>query len=157
VDWLPVFKKNYLVTGLDDASVERVAALASYKAHLAGEHIMRIGDKGCDLAVVLDGRVNVLSESGEKITEVGPGSVLGEVALLDNRPRSANVIAMGLVHAAHIPAQDLRRFLSENRDIGFVVLANLCQVLCHRLRSTDLRLDHFAKEAATLDPWKHAL
>jgi CRP/FNR family cyclic AMP-dependent transcriptional regulator len=156
MEFLDVFKKNYLVAGLQDGAIEEIAALAEYKVHLPREDILRMGDPGSDLIVVLDGRVNVVSEKGEKLAEVGPGSVLGEVALLDNRPRSANAVALGRVQAAYIPASKLRKYLGGKREVGFVVLTNLCQVLCHRLRETDQRVDVLSEKASTKDPWKLA-
>jgi CRP-like cAMP-binding protein len=157
MEFLDVFKQNYLVSGLDDAAIEEIAGLAEYRVHLAREDIIVRGAPGADLIVVLDGRVNVVSDKGEKLAEVGPGSVLGEIALLDNQPRSAHAVALGRVLAAHIPAKELRKLLGTKRDIGFVVLANLCQVLCQRLRTTGEKLDHIAEKAASKNPWDHAL
>jgi CRP/FNR family cyclic AMP-dependent transcriptional regulator len=157
MEFLEVFKKNYLVSGLADDAVQEIASLAEYKVHLPQEDIIVQGSTTSDLIVILDGRVNVVSDGGEKLAEVGPGSVLGEISLLDNQPRSAHAVAIGRVQAAHIPAKELRRLLGAKRDVGFVVLANLCQVLCHRLRQTDVKLDDVAEKSAASDPWKNAL
>lgn len=156
MEFYDVFKKNYLVSGLPEDAVREIAGLASYQVYLADEEIIRRGSNDTDLIFVLDGLAAVLSESGEKLAEVGPGSVLGEIALLDNQPRSASVVASVRVQAAHIPAQDLRKLLGTQRDIGFIVLSNLCQVLCFRLRQTGAKLDDMAEKVASADPWKHA-
>lgn len=156
MEFLEAFKTNYLVSGLGDDAIREIAGLAQYRVHVPQEDIIVEGSAGSDLIVILDGRVNVISDSGEKLAEVGPGSVLGEISLLDNQPRSAHAVAIGRVQAAHIPASELRKLLGTNRDVGFVVLSNLCQVLCHRLRQTDVKLDHMAEKAASGDPWKNA-
>ena len=50
-----VFKKNYLVHGLPDATIEEIAALAVCDGGLAGEALVSRGDKSSDLFVILDG------------------------------------------------------------------------------------------------------
>src|SRR5690349_3707567 len=99
-----VFKKNYLVHGLPDATIEEIAKLAVYDGGLANDVLVERGDKGGDLFVILDGTVNILTDKGDKLTEVGPASVLGEVALVDAGPRSATAVCKGMVKYAKLPA-----------------------------------------------------
>jgi len=152
---LEVFKKNYLVIGLNDDQVAEIAALAKLRRMVAQETLIRAGDPGGDFFVILDGRVNVLTPDGDKLSEVGPGSVLGEISLVDAGPRTATVIAIGLVDVAVIPATDLRRYMSTNRDLGFTVLANLSRVLAGRLRLANEKIDELYDKAT--DAWDHAL
>jgi CRP-like cAMP-binding protein len=152
---LDVFKKNYLVVGLNDEQVSEIASLATFRRLTAQERLIRAGDQGCDLFVILDGRLNVLTPDGDKLSEVGPGSVLGEIGLIDARPRAADVIAIGLVDVAVIPAGELRRRMNQNREMGFVILANLARVLCGRLRQANEKLDELYDK--TTDSWDRAL
>ncbi len=149
------FKQNYLVHGLPDEAISQIAGMAHLETHLARERLIRIGEKTCDLYIVLEGKVIIMTADGDKLAEVGPGSVLGEMALIDDRPRSAEVVCIGLTHVARIPAQELRRFMWNNRDIGFIILANLARVLCGRLRNADAKIDDLMGTSA--DPWKDAL
>ncbi|HVL38396.1 MAG TPA: cyclic nucleotide-binding domain-containing protein [Fimbriimonadaceae bacterium] len=151
---LSVFKQNYLVSGLSDEQVGQIAALATVETFLAGETVTRIGEDNADLYVILDGRVNVLTADGDKLGEAGPGSVLGEIGLIDARPRTANTVTVGLTRAARLPARELRSLMNGNRDLGFVVLANLARVLCGRLRMANARLDELIDK--TTDAWEHA-
>ena len=62
----------------------------------AGEHLMNEGDHGDRAFVIISGKVEVFKEiNGVKtlLVQLGPGSVVGEMALIDNSPRSASVIA----------------------------------------------------------------
>ena len=152
---LETFKKNYLVVGLNDAQVAEIAALAKLRRLTAQETLIRAGDPGGDFFVILNGRLNVLTPDGDKLSEVGPGSVLGEISLVDAGPRTATVIAIGLVDVAVIPTPDLRRFLSQNRDLGFTVLANLSRVLAGRLRLANEKIDELYDK--TTDSWDRAL
>lgn len=157
MDFLDVFKKSYLVLGVPDEAIQEIYDLGKYQVHTAGEDLIRAGDKSSDLIVILDGRVNILTPTGEKITEIGPGHVLGEIALIDNMPRSAHAVCAGKVQACHIPADKMRKLMGTKRDIGFVVLTNLARMMASRLRNTDLRLDHLADKLAAKDPWKNAV
>lgn len=152
---LEAFKKTYLAVGLTDEQVAEIASLATFRRLTAQERLIKAGDQGGDLYIVLDGRLVVLTPDGDKLSEVGPGSVLGEIALIDALPRTADVIAKGLVDVAVIPAQELRRHMNTNRDMGFVVLANLARVISGRLRQANLRLDELFDK--TTDAWDRAL
>ena len=148
---LDVFRQNYLVYGLPPEKVEELAALASFETKLPKEDLCVKGQKGSDLFVVLEGRVNITSQHGEKLAEIGPGAVIGEVALVDDQPRSANAVCITAVHFARLPAKELRHYMVQNKDVGFHMLANLARVLSTRLRATDAAVDELAGKAK--DPW----
>lgn len=150
-----VFRNNYLVHGLPEETINEIMALAVIDGKIAGEALIDKGQKGSDLFVILEGRVNVYTEKGDKLAESGPGSVLGEVALVDNGPRSATAVCVGKVRYARLPAEALRRYMSSNRDAGFVMLANLSRVLSMRLRNTAVVMEDLKAQKA--DPWKNAL
>ena len=148
---LDVFRQNYLVFGLPPEKSDEIAALASFETKLPREDICVKGQTGCDLFVILDGRVDITSQHGEKLAEIGPGAVIGEVALVDDQPRSANAVCVTAVHYARLPAKDLRSYMVKNKDVGFHMLANLARVLSTRLRATDAVVDQLAGKAR--DPW----
>lgn len=149
-----VFAKNYLVNGLGQTTIDAIAELAEFDGKIAGEILIEKGEKGGDLFVILDGTVNVYTDKGDKIADSGPGSVLGEVALVDDGPRSATAVCVGQVHYARLPAKALRKYMASNKDAGFVMLANLSRVLSMRLRKTATVMEDL--RAQTEDPWKNA-
>lgn len=147
--------KCYLLSGVAPEAVAAVAGLAEFGALLAGEVVTRCGERNSDLYVILDGRVNVLTEHGDKLGEAGPGAVLGEVALVDDQPRSASCVCAGLVHYARLPAKALRHYMVANKEAGFTMLANLSRVLSMRLRQTDHAMEVLFDR--NRDAWDHAL
>src|SRR5947207_719341 len=90
---LNIFKKNYLVVGLSDADVQRVADLSEMRIVKGGEQIVTLGAKDPDLYIIIDGTAMVYRQGGVVLGERGPGSVIGEIALVDDQPRSAYVLA----------------------------------------------------------------
>jgi CRP/FNR family transcriptional regulator, cyclic AMP receptor protein len=150
-----VFAQNYLVTGLPPERVREIAELAEYGVKLAGEDLMVKGEKSSDLFVVLEGRVNIYTPGGDKLGDAGPGSVLGEIALVDDQPRSATATCVGLVKFAKFPAATLRTYMVSNKDAGFTMLANLARVLSMRLRQSSAAMEALFGKAK--DAWEHAL
>lgn len=150
---IDVFKKNYLVIGLSDEAISEIVKLAEIKTYFNNDVLIRKGEKSSDLFVILEGTAKVITGEGDYLDDVGPGAVIGEVALIDDNPRSADVICVGTVKAAHIPAKKFRSLLNENRDTGFVVLANLARVLCLRLRKASIRIEHLVGQ----DAWRGSL
>lgn len=150
-----VFRKNYLVHGLKDEVIDQIEELAQQEAFLAREFLVRHGERSSDLFVILDGTVLVCTPGGDELAQIGPGSVLGEVALVDDQPRSADAVCRGLTKVARLPAKELRSFMAKNTDAGFVMLANLSRVLSNRLRKTDAVVEDLA--SSPKDAWVNAL
>jgi CRP-like cAMP-binding protein len=109
-------------------------------------------EKEVDLIVVLRGTVSIY-KGGEKLAEAGPGSVLGEVALVDNLPRSANVFCSTPVAIAKLEGGQLRKYMGQNRDSGFLMLANLSRVLSARLRAATQQVEDL--KGSSRDPWNY--
>jgi CRP/FNR family cyclic AMP-dependent transcriptional regulator len=63
-----------------------------FEAFSAGQHIFTVGQPGDVMYVVKEGEVDIVI-NGKVVDTVGPGGLLGEMALIDKRPRSATAIA----------------------------------------------------------------
>jgi CRP-like cAMP-binding protein len=85
-----------VLSGCPDEELDAVARVASEREFAAGETLMSEGDFGHSLFLVESGSADVLVE-GEKVREVGPGEVLGEVAVLASGRRTASVVATSSV------------------------------------------------------------
>lgn len=151
---LAAFKRNYLVAGLSDEDVRRVADLAELKVVPGGHEIVRLGARDPHLYVVLEGTVVVCRQGGVVLGERGPGSVIGEVALVDDQPRSAYAVAKSNLTYARFDGVALRRFMVRNPQIGFLMLSNLSRVLSARLREASATIEDLRGQLA--DPWLYA-
>lgn len=78
--------------GFTDDELARVAQLAEEVEAQAGAELTDQGRPGQECFVILDGQASV-AVSGEHVATVGAGSMVGEMALIDHRPRSATVTA----------------------------------------------------------------
>lgn len=127
-----------LFVGLDKKELRSLASSCQERKFPAGTTLMKQGDTGAGLFVITNGHVKITQavdpdRAEEDLGTAGPGDVLGEMALLDDLPRSATVTALDDVTALLLPVWDFRTALRVNPDIGVKLLATLS----HRLRKAE--------------------
>ena len=81
-----------LFSGLGEKERERLAGSFTERTFPAGHEIAVQGKEGVGFFVIESGEVSV-SRGGEEIRKLGPGDYFGEMALIDQGPRSATVVA----------------------------------------------------------------
>jgi CRP/FNR family cyclic AMP-dependent transcriptional regulator len=107
------------------------------------EKLIARGDPADRVIVIEAGRVKVSvpTPAGDAVlTFRGPGALLGEQALIEDLPRSADVIAVEPVELLVIAASAFRSYLHRRPNVALALLA----VLSARLRASDRRLAEFA-------------
>ena len=95
----------------------------------AGETVITQGERGGDAFVILSGRAAVVRD-GREIARLGPGQFFGEVAMLDGRPRTADVVAQSPLRATALSRDTVKRALRSEPDLAWRVL----EVLAGRIR-----------------------
>jgi CRP-like cAMP-binding protein len=101
----------------------------------AGQFVFKAGDPGETMYIITEGEVEILDGS-TTLETAGPGSIVGELALIDDEPRSATVVAKT---DCRLVAVDRRRFEYMVQETPFFGLA-VMKVLADRLRKTNARL-----------------
>jgi flavin reductase (DIM6/NTAB) family NADH-FMN oxidoreductase RutF len=109
--------------------LEPILASGEERAFQAGETIVRQGAPGDDLYVILEGRVRV-ERGGRAVESLDRGEFFGEVAVLDGRPRSADVVAETPVRTLKLSRELIRDALEREPRAAWAML----QVLAGRLR-----------------------
>ena len=102
----------------------------------AGEAIFRAYDMGSEMYVVLEGRVRISIED-KVMEELGPGEPFGEMALIDQAPRTATATAITRCKLAVIPE---RRFLFMVAQAPHFAL-QIMKVMADRLRRMNARVE----------------
>jgi CRP-like cAMP-binding protein len=117
---------------------EALLGLGARKRFAADDRLLGEGERTAHVLLVLSGWATVSVTTDRGATRLilglrGPGELLGELAALDNRPRSATVRALGPIEASIVSGDDFRRFLAVNPRISALVMRQLAA----RLRSAD--------------------
>ena len=124
--------------------LDQIAAHAAERRFGAGETLVRRGEPGTSMILLVQGRVRVgaTSAEGRELTLGlhGPGSVVGDMSVLDGKPRSADVVAMEPGLALVLERKAVLPFLRERPEL----LLRLLHILCERLRRADTALEDLA-------------
>ena len=123
-----------LFAGLEKKDLQLLANACRERNYRAGSKLIKQGDTGVGLYVITDGSVHITREKDPDKAEldlgtVGPGNVLGEMSLLDDLPRSANVTAVSDVTALLLPVWEFRTTLRNHPDIALRLLSTLSRRL----------------------------
>jgi CRP-like cAMP-binding protein len=122
-----------LFAGLSKKELRLISQLATYLEEPAGTILTEEGRPGHEFIIVLDGEIEV--RHGDKVVaERGPGSYVGEIALLDHRPRTATVVAKTPVAISVIGQREFTGLLAEVPEIS----QQLLPAVARRLADLDL-------------------
>jgi CRP-like cAMP-binding protein len=114
-----------------------------------GQALFHQGDAGDAAYVVISGDADVLITSGTdeiKIAAVQRNSIVGEIAILCDVPRTATVRAVTRLDTLKINKENFRRLLREFPEVGIEVM----RVLASRLNSTTAELIHSRRDLAKM-------
>jgi len=107
---------------LEPAEVERLRRFGTPRSYAAGEALIRIGEAGHGLTLVVTGEVEVVQRDGlghrRALVTYGPGSFMGELAQLTGRPVFVDADATTPVEAVLIPPDQLRAILIAEAELG---------------------------------------
>ena len=96
----------------------------------AGDSVIREGSIGDKMYIVVNGELEVRKEGGPKLAMLGEKQVFGDMALLDDEPRSASVLAQTDAHLLSLQRASLERILRRYSSIAF----SMMRILTQRLR-----------------------
>ena len=113
-----------LFAGLEPAALEAVAERLSEADFEPGELLVREGDAGTGLFLIVDGTADVIRD-GHRIATLGPGEFVGELSVLDRRPRLANVITRTPIRSLALASWDLEALIRKDPAIAMALLRGL--------------------------------
>ena len=127
----------------EDLNKEEIMALCHFMTCYAaprGYPLLSEGQNGDYLLLILTGEVEVIKSIGnghiKSIAKVGPGCTLGEMSLLDGKPRFASCIALQPTDFAILTRAGLNEILMQMPRVGNKLLLILLQMMTVRLRDT---------------------
>jgi CRP/FNR family cyclic AMP-dependent transcriptional regulator len=99
---IPIFSE------LSSQEANRLATFATETSAAEGQILMKEGDYPVELVAIAEGPANVIQD-GNKVASLGPGDLIGEMGLLEDRPRNADVIASSPMRLIKLTHWEIRR------------------------------------------------
>jgi signal transduction histidine kinase/CRP-like cAMP-binding protein len=139
VELIEALKKNKLLSGVSENLISELARNSIVEKFKPGDVILQEGEFGDKVCLLINGRVEVLKlvdTKGKILFEMSDGDFFGEMALIDLRPRSASVVALGECEVVSIPADYFENLIHRETQI----LINIAKALSERLRVSNEKL-----------------
>jgi len=141
---VPLLKKVEILSNLSESQLEKVAELCREQTCNADDIIFKENDKSSELYLIQDGLVEItlsVPEPGmeQSIVTLGKGQIFGEVALVDEGPRTAS--ARCIADGTRLWVAKRADFISlceKDTGIGFLVMKNIAADLSFKLRLVNL-------------------
>jgi CRP/FNR family cyclic AMP-dependent transcriptional regulator len=131
-DVVELIQRVPLFQGLGRKDLERVAGNMAERTFPQGRIITTEGEGGVGFFVIEEGTATV-QVGGESVRTLGPGDHFGEIALIDNGPRSATVVAETELRCRGMTAWEFRPLVQTHPEIAWPLL----ETLAARLRESE--------------------
>jgi CRP-like cAMP-binding protein len=120
-----------LFTALDNKQIRNLVTSAKERTFRPGDPIVKQGEKGIGFYLILSGQAQV-ERAGKKVATLGPGQFFGEMALLDEQPRTADVKAVEAVRCLVLSSWEFWAAVGDEPE----VLRALLKETVRRLRAS---------------------
>ena len=117
-----------LFAGLSKEQLRQIGSLMTRLDVRAGKVLARQGDIGREFVILLEGEVEI-ARDGKVVATRGAGDYVGEIALLDDRPRTATVTAKTDVAAEVLNRAEFSSLLATSPDLSNEVMATMARRL----------------------------
>jgi CRP/FNR family cyclic AMP-dependent transcriptional regulator len=139
-----VLSKVPAFSDLSARDLRRVAAIVHKREYKAGEPVFYQGDPGLGMFIIQEGEVSIriseLEGEDKELAVLTDGDFFGELALLDESPRSATALCKSDCSVIGFFRTDLMELIKENPDLGMKIVMKFAEILATRLRKTDKEL-----------------
>ncbi len=147
-----ILKRIPLFKDLSKRELRKVANILHERNYQVNEYVFQMHQPGAAMFIIKTGKIKILYESDTEddieLAVLGEGDFLGELALLDNSPRSASAMAMEKTEMLAIFRADLDKLLMTEPGIGAKIIRQLAVVIGLRLKATNEQLSKINTEAA---------
>lgn len=134
-------------------SQEDISTLAGYMDVFRaqpGEIIIREGEQGDFMLLIVDGEVDILKKNRraeqQHMTSAGPGMMLGEMSMIDGEPRFATCMASQTTTFAVLTRDNMAKIILDHPSLGSKILVKMVTMLSLRLRQISGRMLRMMEE-----------
>lgn len=134
-----LWKKTPLFNNISWRRCLTLSRMMHIRRYHKGELVFKDGEMGLGAAMIVSGSVHVKT-GGRLLADLKTGDFFGEIALVIDEPRTANVIAVEDTKLAFFLRPDLEEFTEQFPKHGAILMFNLSKVLANRLREANSAL-----------------
>lgn len=142
-----LLKNVSLFQGLTTAQLQKLASIAQPKKFEGSAFIFQEGDAGFAMYVVVEGKVRISKRvpgiGEEALAILEKGAYFGEMAMIEDSPRSADAIAHIPCTVLVIEREKLDQLMFTDKDLAYVLLWTFVRTLSERLRETNDKIKAF--------------
>ena len=139
----PLFYEMY------EKEIEKIVKRGLVGTYQPGEMIVSDGQEGDEIFVVLEGKLAVQKKTPVGVIDIAPlvkGDVFGELVLLDEKIRSADIVSVETSHILELSYNQIFSLYEKEPRIFGVLLLNVSRLLAKRLRATNKIIVDLRKE-----------
>lgn len=171
VFWRNIFRSSALKEGtaehllsmvpafsqLSVRELRQISAIVHRREYQGGEFIFYQGDPGLGMYVIEEGTIAIVvideKQQQKELTQLGEGDFFGELALLDEGPRSACAISRTPCKLIGFFRPDLFEVIRKYPELGLKIVLKLAEMVGERLRATDTEIMRLRSELETVRPY----
>ena len=144
-DKVQFLQDTELFAGLPETEIKAISKIANEVSYSAGSMLFDEGDEGDSLYLIVEGEVSIIKAGTEVLFYNEKGFCLGEIALIDNKPRAATVKTVKPTQFLRITRDDLFRAMARDLRIGL----GLFRVLNDKIRrDLEIQMNAVRKDIA---------
>jgi len=145
---LELMKSVPVFEGIPERGLSWIRSLSHIRHFKENEHIFRRGEPGVGMYIILEGSVEIYRQEQDHrhtVAVLNTGDFFGELALLDDMPRSASARARSYSRLMGFYRPDLSSVLARRPRLASLILLNVARLLGSRLVATNQELDRLER------------
>jgi signal transduction histidine kinase len=133
VDFFEVLKGVYFFKDLSENELKKIASVCHKESVPTGSIVFLEGSAPDKFYIVVSGAVEVWKDYNKSNAEMlavhGPGHLFGEMALIDDKPRSASIVVGAPSILLHVRRNDFQKIIKENASIGLSIMRSISEMV----------------------------
>jgi RimJ/RimL family protein N-acetyltransferase len=133
-----ITRKSDIFQDLSDGELSQLAQICKMVSFPAGETVCSEGECGSEIFVLAEGKASVLAKkTGNKRSKIGTisqGEIFGEMSIIEDLPRNADLITETDSKLVVIDRFELENLMNKNSHLGKIVMQNIAKGLSRKLR-----------------------
>ena len=129
-----------LFEGLTTDQINQVLKISSKKKYSQGQTVFSRGDESTEILLVISGLFEV-QNAGGPVSVVKESEIVGEMGVITEQFRSADVVSIRDSVAISIPRNELFKLINSDVNFGFIFYRNLTHIVCDYLRNNNIVLE----------------